>query len=267
MSLPAAPITITPIGIAHTPHKDKLDAPRQAEVAKGTRGVVELYPSTGMQDALEGIEVWERIWLIFQFDRDSAFRPKVTPPRSSEKLGVLATRSPHRPNPIGLSCVKLVGVRGLYLDVEDLDLLDGTPILDIKPYVPYADAFVDAGSGWLAAPQDPKPDYQVQFAPFAETQCAWLAEHGETLRDSIGYALALGPYPHAYRRITKGPKNTSRIGFREWRAYFEVTEQARSIAVARIESGFRPQALATGEVPDLHRAFCERFGMPRGFDA
>ena len=114
------------------------------------------------------------------------WRPKVLPPRSAgRRRGVFSTRSPHRPNPIGLSVVRLDEVRGLTLHVRDVDMIDGTPVLDLKPYVPYADAFPDARTGWLEplagrrrgrepAAVDPEPGFAVTWSPLAAEQAAWL---------------------------------------------------------------------------------------------
>ena len=94
---------------------------------------------------------FERIWLLFAFHRSEGWKAEVRPPRGGGKRSVLATRSPHRPNAIGLSAVELVAVEAGSLRVRGVDLLDGTPILDIKPYVPYADAFPQARAGWIDA--------------------------------------------------------------------------------------------------------------------
>ena len=101
--------------------------------------------------AFRDLEGFDRIWLVFAFDRSEGWTTEVKPPRGGPKRSVLATRSPHRPNPVGLSSVELVAVEDRALRVRGIDLLDGTPILDIKPYVPYADAFPDARAGWIDA--------------------------------------------------------------------------------------------------------------------
>jgi tRNA-Thr(GGU) m(6)t(6)A37 methyltransferase TsaA len=92
---------------------------------------------------------FERIWLIFAFHLSEGWKSSVKPPRGGPKRGVLATRSPHRPNSIGLSAVELIRIEGRTLHLRGVDLLDGTPVLDIKPYVPYADAFPAARAGWI----------------------------------------------------------------------------------------------------------------------
>ena len=157
-------LVVRPIGFVRSPYGEKVEAPRQG-TAGGAAGTVELLP--GYEDALSDLEGFDRIWLVFWFDRSVGWKPKVLPPRSDAKRGVFATRSPHRPNPIGLTAVRLERVSGLVLHVRDLDLVDGTPVLDIKPYIPYADAFPEAGAGWLQG-FDPRPAWTVAFEPAAD---------------------------------------------------------------------------------------------------
>lgn len=144
----------TPIAFARSPYTQRIDAPHQPTVVDGTEtraaaeaiiAFVDGFPPEAFSD-LAG---FERIWLIFQFDRSEGWKARVKPPRGGGKRGVLATRSPHRPNAIGLSAVELVAVEADGLRVRGMDLLDGTPILDIKPYVPYADAFPESAAGWI----------------------------------------------------------------------------------------------------------------------
>lgn len=148
--------TFHPIGYVRSPYARRIDAPHQATVVEGTetRGAAEAFldlDDSIPEAALQDLGGFERIWLIFAFHKSEGWTPLVKPPRGSLKRGVLATRSPHRPNAIGLSAVELVAVEGRTLQLRGVDLLDGTPILDIKPYVPYADAFPDAQAGWIDA--------------------------------------------------------------------------------------------------------------------
>lgn len=101
------------------------------------------------EQVVHDLHGFERIWLIFAFHLSEGWKSMVKPPRGGPKRGVLATRSPHRPNSIGLSAVELIKVEGRTLHLRGVDLLDGTPVLDIKPYVPYADAFPGAKAGWI----------------------------------------------------------------------------------------------------------------------
>lgn len=149
------PLLLNPIGFVHSPYQNRIDAPHQANIVAGTEtgipaeATIELEPDLPLE-ILQDLEGFSRIWIIFHFHRSQGWAPVVVPPRGPRiKRGVLATRSPHRPNPIGLSSVELVAVEGRSLHIRGQDFLDGTPVLDIKPYVPYADAFPDAGSGWI----------------------------------------------------------------------------------------------------------------------
>lgn len=252
-------VTYEPIGYARTPFVDKVDAPRQGVVAAGTRAVIELTPKAEFADALRDLDEWERVILLFHFHLALDFRPCVQPPRSDRRRGVLSTRSPHRPNPIGLTVARLVSVEGTNVTVEDVDLLDGTPILDIKPYVPYADAFPEASSGWLdGAPRDPKTPYETVFTPLAEAQLVWLREEGTFLREKIKAALALGPNPHAYRRIRKVDGGLV-LSVKQWRAQVRADERLRIMHVDRIFTGFRPSEYHTRPECALHLAFTEAF--------
>ncbi len=131
-----APITFAPIGVVHTPFADRASAPRQPAAAVGTEGTIELLPGRHFEHALSDLEGWERIWVVFLFHLNEGFRPKVLPPRSTKRRGVFSTRSPHRPNPLGISVVRLVSVTGLTVRVLDVDMIDQSPVLDLKPYLP-----------------------------------------------------------------------------------------------------------------------------------
>ena len=139
------------VAVAHTPFAEKFAIPRQPSLAPAAWARIELVPPYNHPEALQGLEKVSHIWLIFQFHQtltkvDEKPRLRVRPPRlgGNEKIGVFASRATHRPNNIGQSVVKLEKVEGSCLWVSGVDLLDGTPILDIKPYVPYADIVTSA---------------------------------------------------------------------------------------------------------------------------
>ena len=144
------------IAFVRSPYARRIDAPHQATVVEGTETLaaaeafiefVPGFPAAAYRDLLG----FERIWLVFAFHRSEGWKAEVRPPRGGGRRSVLATRSPHRPNAIGLSAVELLAVTEQRLQIRGVDLLDGTPILDIKPYVPYADAFPAARAGWIDA--------------------------------------------------------------------------------------------------------------------
>lgn len=269
MSCAVADLLVRPIGFVRSPFREKAEAPRQAvaEGAAGVEGRIEMLPEH--EHALDDLDGFDRIWVLFWFhEAKGGPRTKVLPPRSDRKRGVFATRSPHRPNPIGMSAVRLERISGLVLHVRDLDLLDGTPVIDLKPYIPYADAFPDAATGWVGA-NDPRPSWAVTFTEAADAQLVWLATQGITvdLRARITEALALGPQPHPYRRIKKTEDGELLLAVKEWRVRFSVGSASspvgdRAIVVDALRSGFRPRELANGVDPalEVHRAFVARFG-------
>jgi tRNA-Thr(GGU) m(6)t(6)A37 methyltransferase TsaA len=148
---------LKPIGIVHSPHMAAQGTPIQPRYSAGFKGIVELLPEYA--EALADLDGFERIWLIFAFDRSEGWKPKVTPFRDTVERGLFATRAPKRPNAIGMSCVRLVRIEGATLHVAEIDILDGTPLLDIKPYVPDYDAYPDSKAGWLD--HAPKPGAKV----------------------------------------------------------------------------------------------------------
>ena len=165
---------IRPVARLYSDLPEKFGLPRQAGIVEALEGRVVFEPEYRNPDALRGIEGFSHLWLIWQFSQAlrSAFSPTVRPPRlgGNERVGVFASRSPFRPNSLGLSCVRLLRVErdeklGMVLIVGGVDLADGTPIFDIKPYIPYADCRPDALSGF--AP-DPGRTLAVTFLPGTE---------------------------------------------------------------------------------------------------
>jgi tRNA (adenine37-N6)-methyltransferase len=145
------PFPVQAIGWVESPYQRRFGTPQQAAAVDSDAKAVlhmdaERIPPTAFAD-LVGVE---RIWVVSWLHRGGTWAPLVRPPRGTrERRGLFATRSPDRPNPIGLSTVRLVAVDGCDLHVRGIDLIDGTPILDVKPYIPYADAFPDAKAGWI----------------------------------------------------------------------------------------------------------------------
>lgn len=180
-----------PIATVHTPFPDKFGIPRQGEQAIGRIVFKKEYRNP---DAIRGIESFSHLWLIWRFHltEREGFRPMVRPPRlgGNQKVGVFASRAPYRPNPIGLTAVALEGVeygpQGPVLLVRGVDMVDGTEILDIKPYLPYADSFPEATGGY--APERPSAVLKVEWA------CDPLAD--SSLQQSILALVAADPRPH-----------------------------------------------------------------------
>lgn len=250
------PVTLTPIGVLRAPLRERVEAARQPYAAGDAPGIIELLPGRNYEDALCDLDQWTHVWVLFLFHLNTNWRPKVLPPRGhGERRGVFATRSPHRPNPIGMSVLRLVRVEGLRVHVEGVDMVDGTPVLDLKPYVPFADAIADAGTGWIAP--DPAPAWSVGWSEAAAAQRDWLAARGADLTDAVERALRLGPRPHAYRRIRETPEGAE-LAVKSWRADFTAAD--RAITVTRLRSGYRPAQLLADPALALHRDFTETFG-------
>lgn len=143
-------IRIEPIGIVRTPFVEAAGTPIQSAYGKNIEGWILINES--FAPALRDIDGFERLWLVYWMDRASEFRTMVLPYRDNRKHGLFATRSPNRPNPIGISVVRLLGREGSTLYIADLDILDGTQLIDIKPYIPEFDAYPDSQAGWFDTP-------------------------------------------------------------------------------------------------------------------
>lgn len=150
-----------PIAYMHMPFGTKFGIPRQSGLVKELRGEIVMEQEYSREEAFRGLEAFSHIWLLWEFSdavmpRGKAWSPTVRPPRlgGNRRVGVFATRSPFRPNPIGLSCVRLESVvrrdDRMVLTVSGIDLMDGTPIYDIKPYIPVADCRPEATEGYTA---------------------------------------------------------------------------------------------------------------------
>ena len=141
------PLLCRPIGMIHTPFKELENMPIQPSGAAGIRGTVELFPV--FAEGLKDLDGFSHLFLLYHFHESRGYKLIITPFLDSEPRGVFATRAPKRPNPIGLSIVRLIQIRECSLDIENVDILDGTPLLDIKPYVPEFDHQEECRIGWL----------------------------------------------------------------------------------------------------------------------
>ncbi|MEE1867409.1 MULTISPECIES: tRNA (N6-threonylcarbamoyladenosine(37)-N6)-methyltransferase TrmO [Pseudomonas] len=189
--------SVAPIGFVRSCFKEKFAIPRQPHLAPAARGVLELVPPFNSGDAVAGLEQVSHVWLLFLFHQALEDKPrlKVRPPRlgGNTSMGVFATRATHRPNGIGQSVVRLEKVEAGRLTLSGIDLLDGTPVLDIKPYVPYADAVSGATNQMASA-----PPASIAVA-WSETALPQAHEHAlrlaEPLVELIEQCLAQDPRP------------------------------------------------------------------------
>lgn len=193
------PYTFEPIGIIHAPYKEKFGIPRQSSLARAARSQLRLLPPYNHPDAVRDLETFSHIWIQFVFHQtaDRGWTPLVRPPRlgGNAKVGVFASRSTHRPNPIGLSLVELASIDtsdGVTLELLGADLMDGTPVLDIKPYIPFVEAHPEARSGFV---DGPPPLLNVHWSSQARQQLAEITNPPPALAELIEQVLAQDPRP------------------------------------------------------------------------
>lgn len=168
------------IGVIRSPYKEKFAVPRQPGLVKHGGGELHLVALYNQADAVRGLESFSHLWILFVFHQtmEGGWRPTVRPPRlgGTARMGVFATRSTFRPNPIGMSLVELKGIRcqkdQVILELGSLDLVDGTPVVDIKPYLPFAEALPDASASY--AQQAPLAGMNVSFTPEIDAQLLTL---------------------------------------------------------------------------------------------
>ncbi len=187
-----------PIGTIHSCYGEKFGIPRQPGLVKSATATLELLPPCNTPDALRGLDGFSHLWVIFLFHQssDHPWKATVRPPRlgGNERIGVFASRSNFRPNPIGLSVVELLGVDGTELHLGGGDFLDGTPVLDIKPYIPYADRIPTATGAF--ANHAPEASNTVAFSDAAERAIETLEnEDRPALQQLIADMLAYNPRP------------------------------------------------------------------------
>ena len=196
--------SLEPIAIIRSPFREKFGTPRQPDLAPSVRARIDFLPEFATPEAVRGLEGFSHLWLIFLFHQNwqKGWKPTVRPPRlgGNRRVGVYASRSPFRPNPLGLSAVRLLSINcdsgKVSLEVQGADLIDGTPILDIKPYIPYGDSIPDATGGF--AEEAPKSTLQVDFSDPAKKQLALYQDETPELEIMLQETLSLDPRP-AYR--------------------------------------------------------------------
>ncbi|MCX6174586.1 MAG: tRNA (N6-threonylcarbamoyladenosine(37)-N6)-methyltransferase TrmO [Ignavibacteriales bacterium] len=232
-------ITIKPIGKIHSKLSHRYETPRQGVLAGKEISVIELIPKNNFQQALKFLDGFERIWVLYQFHLNNNWKPLVNPPRHiRKKVGVFATRAPYRPNHIGMSCVKLEKIEGLKIFISGSDILDGSPVIDIKPYLPYSDSFPDAETGWVV--NDIENIYKVEFKTKAKKQCVWLNENAEiNLESFTRLQLEFNPTDATRKRISILNTNDDTrfvLAYRTWRINYKVDK--KKVIVLSISSGY-----------------------------
>ncbi len=240
-----ASLTVEPIGFVHCAKQLKFEAPHQPDLTSSETNTVVLLPGKQFEIALEDLAGFDRIWLVWWFDKNKTWRPRAMPPRGpAKRRGVFATRSPHRPNPIGLTSVPLISVEGLTLTVGALDLMDGTPILDIKPYISAVDAFPDSSLGWVGEVEEhiaSSPRFEIVVSDFATGQLNWLHEKwGIEFAETAFAKLAIDPMPHRTRRILR-IEDRYRIACGPWRMFYTI--EGQRVTILEIQKGYSDESL------------------------
>ena len=203
--------SFAPIGVVHSCFKEKFGVPRQPGLISGAHGELEFFPPYDREEAFVGLEAFSHVWILFVFHQCQWQKARLTvrPPRlgGNKKQGVFASRSTHRPNPIGMSVVSLEEVQcqnsKVRLLLSGLDLIEGTPVLDVKPYLPYADAIKGASGGY--APEAPLQRLAVVFSASADQICNHYEQRWPDLKALIVAVLSLDPRP-AYRKDKESQK-------------------------------------------------------------
>jgi tRNA-Thr(GGU) m(6)t(6)A37 methyltransferase TsaA len=210
-------LLLHPVAYVHTDFPEKFGIPRQGAVVKNLKGTLELTEAFRKPGIFKGLEQYSHLWLIWGFSANTSaeWSPTVRPPRlgGNARMGVFATRSPFRPNPLGLTAVRIEAIHeDIYrIDIAGTDFKDGTPVYDIKPYIPYGDAIPEAASGFTAAPL---PHLKTVFPEAVREK--FPKEKYETLRE----ILAADPRP-AYQR---DPDRIYGLSYAGFDVHFQVKE-------------------------------------------
>ncbi|BBO84405.1 tRNA (N6-threonylcarbamoyladenosine(37)-N6)-methyltransferase TrmO [Desulfosarcina ovata subsp. sediminis] len=229
--------TFQPIGIIHSCFTEKFGIPRQPGLAPAARATLAVYPPFDRDEAFRGLDRFSHLWVLFVFHGIAAgkWQPTVRPPRlgGNRRMGVFATRSGFRPNPIGMSSVALNGIRRerghLFLDLSGVDILDGTPVLDIKPYLPYSDRIPEASGGF--ASQTPQPSLTVEFTDAARQMLARVEQRYPAFATLVGQVLGADPRP-AYADARSG---RTEYGVRLYDVNVRWTVRSKTIVVHTVE--------------------------------
>lgn len=256
-------IIFQPIGIYKTenPAQEPYQVPRQPDESE-RKGHIEFFSGHEYEKALQDLNGFERVWLIYHFHKNPNWKPLILPPRGTDtKKGVFATRAPYRPNAIGMSCVRLLKTARLSIEVVGADLLEDTPILDIKPYIPEVDSFPASNTGWLTKVEDSK--FQVNWSPDLAPTLSWLREsHLQELIDFAERQLAYEPFDSRRKRVQPHEDDWI-LSYRTWRIYWKQSSE-KQILILRVTSGYSADELANSEDPyldkALHRYFLQKFG-------
>ncbi|OIP42234.1 MAG: tRNA (N6-threonylcarbamoyladenosine(37)-N6)-methyltransferase TrmO [Deltaproteobacteria bacterium CG2_30_63_29] len=225
--------SLSPIATFHSARRGRYEVAHQGVLALG-EGTIVVEPGHNFEQGLQGLKGFDRLWLVYLFhlnQTEDAPPVMVKPPRFEHKVGVFATRSPHRPNPIGITPARLLHVAGRMLTVAQADLLDQTPIVDIKPYLPFCDAFPEAAVGWGGLAPTP---YRLLWSEGARERVAEIASaHDLRLDHYAEVQLQLDPTDTSRKRI-RATEQGFALDFREWSLHYEVRGEAQEVWIEQV---------------------------------
>ena len=253
-----AVISFTPIGFFKTKQIEPYHAARQPD-EMSEPGEIIMLEKNNFEQAMQNLNDCSHIWIIYHFHHNQNWKPLVQTPRSKEKIGVFATRAPYRPNPIGMSVVKLINIKGLKIQVGPNDLLDGTPILDIKPYHFESDLIHDSQIAWLD--QALTAQFNIRFSPLVENQIDFLEINNlKEIKTFILRQLEYNPTDKNRKRVQKNDQ-TYELSYRTWRIDFIILDL--DISVLSIRSGYTSDDLTSIKDlyfdKELHKKFIKEF--------
>jgi len=255
-----------PIGHYFSQHGDiqPFDVARQASsctpeqsVEAAMEGYIELRSEPKILQGLADMSIGDRLWILWVAHQNTTWKGKVITPRQPEKIGVFSTRSPYRPNNICMSSAIVLSIESYRLGISSNDLLNKTPILDIKPYLSYADSHTNSEPAWCKA----TTEFELHWAEQLLNKKYWLQMHLPGLINCCADQLRHWPFPHPHKRIKQQNNDLYILSYRTWRILYQVTEGSK-VLILSIDTAYRPEELVLNtEDPwndkELHRQFAE----------
>ncbi len=238
-------LVFQPIGYYHGAPLPKQGVPRQSLLESCTEGEIHLLPGHNFETALRDLTGFQRLWILFVFDRNDHWRPTTKPPiphPTQDRIGVFASRGPYRPNPIGLSCVELISISGRILKISGADLLDQTPILDLKPYIPHFDSHPHSAIGWMESQE--RVLWAVNASPFALQQMQWiLSKGGPDLHTVAKVQLEYDPLNSTGKRVQWTTEQNGILSIRTWDLQLLANPIQKVISIVNIRSRYNSSEL------------------------
>lgn len=242
------------------------DVARQASES-GMEGSIELRKDPQILQGISDLVPGDRLWILWVANQSTSWKGKVITPRSPQKIGVFSTRSPYRPNNICMSSAVVLSVAGNRIGISSNDMLHNTPVLDIKPYLSYADAYSDCEPAWCKT----TPEFEVQWSEHLLEKKEWLSQYLPGLINCCADQLRHWPFPHPHKRIKQQQDDLYILSYRTWRILYQISEASniqkpeqerhlQQILILSIDSGYSPEELEQNtEDPwndkELHRQF------------